>query len=327
MTARSRLAIGASALTLLLCACGGGGGGGGGIASAPPPVLPPTSSPTPTSNPPPLPTGSIGLQGAQQFQTYSARTDGWGSIEAEADAVRISYSAADGSYTVSLPSYQEGKLIPRSGNGSFNASGWIDLASTNSDLTVGSGSEVQNVTVTLDWPGTSKYSHTSFGSWSGSLPMGHNNGVVAYGIPTSAPDMPVTGSASYNGEIRGLTNGEPASPSGGIGPVLDVFGTVALSFDFGAGSLSGEMRPKIAPLWDAISLGVYTFRDTVYSTGSTSFSGAFNVPGSSANSSFTGSFTGPQGAELMANWMAPFRDPITGGWGTMSGVWVAKRGD
>src|SRR3546814_12267903 len=62
--------------------------------------------------------------------------------------------------------------------------------------------------ITLDWPGTSKYSYTSFGSWSGSLPMGHNNGVVAYGIPTSAPDMPVTGSASYNGEIRGLTNGE-----------------------------------------------------------------------------------------------------------------------
>lgn len=138
--------------------------------------------------------------------------------------------------------------------------------------------------------------------------------------------MPVTGSASYNGEIRGLTNGEPLV-GGGIGPVLEVFGTVALAFDFGVGALSGEMRPEIAPVWDTVSLGTYTFRDTIYATGSPSFSGAFIVPDSNGNSSFTGNFTGPQGVELMANWLAPFRDPTTGGWGQMSGVWVAKKGN
>lgn len=308
----------------LLSACGGSGGG---VASTPTPTPTPTATPTPTPTPtpPPIPSGAIGLQGAQPFKTYSARTDGWGSINAEADAVHIAYSAADGRYSVSLPGYQEGTLIPRSGNGSYNAGGWVNLTSTNSDLTVGSGLQTQYVTVTLDWPGSSAYSYTSFGSWSGSLPMGHNNGVFAYGTPTATANMPVSGTANYAGEIRGLTNGEPYSPGGGVGPVLDVFGTVALSFDFGAGTLSGEMRPEIAPVWDAVSLGTYSFRDTVYSTGGRSFSGAFIVPGSTAHSSFFGSFTGPNGVELMANWLAPFRHPTAESWGTMSGVWVAKQ--
>jgi hypothetical protein len=138
--------------------------------------------------------------------------------------------------------------------------------------------------------------------------------------------MPVTGSASYTGEIRGLTNGQPTLPGGGVGPVLDVFGSVSLAFDFGAGTLSGAMMPEIAPEWDPVSLGTYTFKDTIYSTGSQSFSGAFFVPGTEAQSSFTGSFTGPHAAELMANWTAPFLHPLSGGWGTMSGVWVAKQG-
>ena len=127
------------------------------------------------------------------------------------------------------------------------------------------------------------------------------------------------------GEIRGLTDGEPSSPDGAIGPVLEVFGTVSLAFDFGAGTLSGEMRPEIAPDWDAVSLGTYSFRDTVYSTGGKSFSGAFTVPGSTAHSFFLGNFTGPKGVELAANWLAPFRNPANGMWGTMSGVWVAKQ--
>ncbi|KUO54696.1 MAG: hypothetical protein APF82_08715 [Sphingomonadales bacterium BRH_c42] len=228
---------------------------------------------------------------------------------------------------MSLPDYQEGTLLPRgAGSGSFDSGGWVNLRSTISDVTVGSGSEKQLVTVTLDWPESSPYTYTSFGSWSGPLPMGHNNGVFAYGIPTAVSDIPVTGEANYTGEIRGLTNGEP-TVGGAIGPVLDVFGSVALSFDFAAGTLSGEMKPQIAPVWDVVPLGIYTFRDTVYAPGSLNFSGAFLVPGSSADSYFSGSFTGPQGAELMANWLAPFQDPTTGGWGTMSGVWVARKGD
>lgn len=74
-------------------------------------------------------------------------------------------------------------------------------------------------------------------------------------------------------------------------------------------------------------LGTYTFRDTVYSAGATTFSGAFDVPGTSGPSSFSGRFTGPAGAELMANWQAPFVHPGTADLGRMSGVWIAKKGN
>ena len=273
---------------------------------------------------PPIPPGAIGLQSNQPFATVAAWTSGWGDLYDEANKVEIAYSAADDRYTVSLPNYAEGQLIPRGGSGSFNSSGWVNLTSTNSVLSLGTGSETQNVRVTLDWPASSPYTYTNFGSWLGAAPMGENVGVFAYGIPTAASDMPVTGTASYNGEIRGITSGMTGG-GGPVGAILDVWGTVSLSFDFAAGTLSGNMKPEIAPVWDAVSLGTYTFRDTVYSPGSTTFSGAFNAPGSSAPSSFSGSFTGPQAAELMARWHAPFIFPGTGQASTMSGVWIAKR--
>jgi hypothetical protein len=238
--------------------------------------------------------------------------------------LKIAYSAADGRYAVTVPGSSEGTLVPKTGNGGWNGTSWINLESSNSDLVNGAGQP--QAAVVLDWPASSPYSYTSFGSWTGPSPMGEVRNVFAYGIPTAAADVPKVGNASYVGQIRGITNGEPP-PGGSVQPILDVFGTVSLSFDFGAGTLVGSMNPEIAPVWDAVSLGTYSFRDTVYSTGSTSFSGAFNVEGSSAPSSFLGSFTGPGGAELMANWLAPYRDPVSGIWGTMGGVWIANKGN
>lgn len=292
-------------LCLLSCACGGGGGNG--IASTPSPA--PTPTPTPAI--PPIPPGSIGLQSANPFATFSARLNSSGTPVAETDAVKIAYSAADGLYTVTLPGFQQGVLVPKSGYGSFNENGWINLQGTNSDLTLGAGPATQNVRVTLDWPASSEFSYTSFGHWFTSFTEVES--IFAYGIPTAGANMPLTGSASYNGQIRGRTSDH-----------YNVFGSVFLSFNFGAGQLSGNMKPEIAD-WDSIPLGTYTFRDTVYSTGNTTFSGAFIVPGSNAPSSFSGSFTGPQAAELMASWQAPFLYPGTTQGGTMSGVWVAKK--
>ncbi len=154
--------------------------------------------------------------------------------------------------------------------------------------------------------------------------MGHNDGVFAYGIPTVAAEIPRSGSANYNGEIRGLTGGE-TTITGTSTTASAVFGTVFLSFDFERGSLSGHMKPEYAPIWDAVSLGTYTFRDTTYAVGGTTFAGAFEVPGSALTSSFSGSFTGAGASELLARWQAPFRNPDTGASGMMSGVWIGKR--
>lgn len=302
----------------LISACGGGNGGG--VGSTPPPPPPPAPTPTPAPTPPPIPSGPLGLQSTEPFKTYSVRINGWSNIWSEEDAIEISYSASDGKYHVSGGTY-----VPLGGNGSYNANGWINLDSTYGYVSVNGSTQHESRQLILDWPGSSPYSYTGFGSEFESAPFGEHKRVFSYGIPTAANDVPITGVANYVGEIRGLTDGTPATPGGGTGPALNVFGSVALAFDFGAGTLSGEMKPEIAPEWDAVSLGTYTFRDTVYATGSPAFSGAFAVPGSSDASSFSGIFTGPQGTELMAKWQAPFLYPGTDSWGTMAGVWIAKK--
>jgi hypothetical protein len=234
-------------------------------------------------------------------------------MASQTDVVKIAYSAADNRYMITLPGYQEGQLVPKGGSGSANETGWINLISTYSEVTVGAGPQTQDARVILDWPGWSKFKYANFGNWERSCPELCPLGVFAYGIPTSAADVPTAGSASYNGEVRGLTD-----HGWGVG------GTVFLSFNFGAGTLSGHMQPLIAE-WDPVPLGTYTFRDTVYSAGSTKFSGAFQVADTTGASSFSGSFTGPGAAELMASWQAPFIDPSSKREGRMAGAWIAKK--
>ena len=323
---RQMATISTMALAFALGACSGGGssGGGGSVVSTPIPITSPAPAPTPTPTPtsPPLPAGAAGLVDGP-FTTFSVATTGWGDLDSGADAVKIAYSATDGRYTVTIPGYEKGELTPTSGNGSYNGGDWVNLQSISHSLALGTGPGNQNLTVTLDRSASTPFHYTSFGSWSGSLPMGEARGYFAYGRSTATGDVPKTGSATYSGLIRGLTDG--IAPNGNTGYNLDVFGQVKMSFDFAGGVLSGTMHPEIASIWDSVSLGTYTFRDTNYASGATAFSGAFEVPGSSAPSSFSGIFAGPAGAELMAQWRAPFKHPETGAWGTMSGAWIAKK--
>jgi hypothetical protein len=151
-------------------------------------------------------------------------------------------------------------------------------------------------------------------------------GQFAFGLPTSAADMPKTGSASYDAKVWGTGTGAGASPN--TGTYYDVSGTAKLSFNFGAGSLSGYMDTSLVGPTGTFTNPRYEFTQTVYSVGSTSFSGSFLVPGTTSSSSFSGQFNGPQAAELMASWRAPFADPTGPNgtlWGTMTGVWIGKK--
>ena len=303
---RSSMMAAVSALALALTACGGAGGG---VASTPPP--PPTPAPPPPPPPtpaiPPIPDQPIGLAVNGSFAVFSSHYEA-GQTTATKNGLQFAYSAATDEYTISIPGYQPGQLVPTGGSGSVGDDGtWLDLVSTANDVTNSDG----KLSVTLAWPAHLGFKYTSIGSW-GSVDGERGNFV--YGVPTLAGDMPVTGSADYSGIIQGLTSDQ-----------YDVFGGISLSFNFGAGTLTGAMTPEIAPIWDTVGLGTYTFRDTVYSTGSTSFSGAFDSPGSNAPSSFQGEFTGPSGSELMGSWQAPYLDPVSGSWGSMSGVFIGAK--
>lgn len=305
-------------LTLALCACGGDDTGG--VAYIPPPPPPPAPAPDPNPSPPPMPADAIGLTGGP-FSTYTVATDGTGNVTAGVNDFQISYSADDNVYTVSGPGLEQGHLIGTTiGSGSWMTGGttWSTISYTSSFVSRGDTEVPQeNGLVSLDWANApyseSDLRYTSFGSWAGADNRG---GSFVYGVPTAVGDVPVTGTADYSGDIRGMTSGDG-----------NFWGSIGLEFDFGSGTLSGSMSPVIsyADGWDSIGLGTYTFHDTVYSRGGTSFSGAFAVPGSDADSSFQGNFNGPGGVEVMGNFSAPYQSPNTQQWGTMTGVFGARQ--
>ena len=318
-----RLLITAAALAVAAC-----GGAGTQIASTPPP--PPTPTPTPTPPPGPIPPAHLGLVSDQPFAVLAVgtdyKTDATGNPTTIVSGpalqdVHFNYDSATNTYGVTLPGFNAGTLTIIAYNG---GSGEPATSST-SQLREGSFGFLVPAFVTLPVPGTSHspLTYTSLGYWNSETEKLSNgdalrsDGIFAYGIPTQSGDVPITGSATYSASIFGT-----------LGPYssAQVEGTASMSFDFAAGTLSGSMHPKVNDDWDGIFMdfGQYDFTQTVYSSGSTTFSGKFIVPGlPNADSSFDGRFNGPQAAEVMARFVAPY--VFEGSEGTISGVWTGKK--
>jgi len=143
-------------------------------------------------------------------------------------------------------------------------------------------------------------------------------GYVALGIGTPTQGVPSSGTATYDALVVG------SSGSGNFD--VGVGGSAALSFDFGSGALSGHFDPILySSDGTATTLGRYNFVKTVFSAGSTSFSGELSNSAVATNGSFAGLFTGPNAEELMSRWTAPYALPGSSTPGTMFGVWVGKR--
>jgi hypothetical protein len=230
--------------------------------------------------------------------------------------VQFRYDAATNSYQIALPNFEPGTLV----NTFYNGTGGEVADWSVSRVSAGSSTTVQPAYVTLPVPGSthSPDTYTSYGFWGSTDGLDPpQEGVFAYGIPTANGDMPITGNATYSADIHAIASSIPG---------FDINGTASLQFDFAAGTLSGFMHPELVDDFDGfyVDFGQYDFTQTVYSSGSTTFSGSFIVPGMpSAESSFTGNFTGPHGSELMANFVAPYS--IQGSQGTLGGIWVGRR--
>jgi len=147
-------------------------------------------------------------------------------------------------------------------------------------------------------------------------------GFLAFGTPTLASAVPVTGSASYQGQILGATDLSAAACDCSNFPI-QVEGTVALNFDFGAGTLGGSMSMALSSGWGAQPVGEYNFVQTVFSPGSTTYSGRFDTNLSGSNF-FLGRFTGPNAEETIGAWAVPFT--FQNGTHQAIGAWIAKRG-
>ena len=142
-------------------------------------------------------------------------------------------------------------------------------------------------------------------------------GTFAYGIPTAAGDIPLVGTASYQGEV-----------SGHLADAYNTFlgGSVNLNFDFAAGTLGGDIDLYTYDFYyDSFDIPRLTFSETLFAAGSQTFSGKFDQAGVSRGTSFQGQFTGPGAVELLSSFKGEVMEPGTDTWHPMGGVWIARK--
>lgn len=300
-----RLLVASAALALAACG-GGGGGGGSGFASTPPPPPAPPAPPPPPPPPPVSPAifpsittntdfAVLGLE-ASDFNTPASALARTG--------FSVRYDAASQGYFIDLPSTGEFRFESNSEDSAF----WHGFAATG----FYSGNFVDVFKPRSTNPEI-QLTYTSFGITSGyySTPFGF----FAFGIPTPSSGVPVTGTATYDAHVRGGT----------LNSFALISGDATLQFDFGAGTLGGHFDPTHELNGVVTSLGRYSFVNTVFGVGSTTFSGSLSHSTLNLLGAFDGRFTGPSAQELMARWTASYIPPGSQQSGEMFGVWVGKK--
>jgi transferrin binding protein len=150
------------------------------------------------------------------------------------------------------------------------------------------------------------------------------DGIFAFGSATPSGGVPTTGSATYHGVVSGSSDLTQHDYLAGGDVAVPVTGTVQLQFDFGAGTLDGSMSLKTDPYGPRVDLGTFAFKNTVYSAGSLTYSGAF-VTNANGHNEFLGRFTGPNAEETIGAWAVPFTYSVDGKSHQAVGAWVAKR--
>jgi hypothetical protein len=243
-----------------------------------------------------LKTNGVSQDFASKGATYLGGDRGSPKL-ADSDQLKLSYNAASNTYEIQLPgSNQSLGIAPIAGE----AGSWSTADST----TTVSAQSADYATLVF-WSSTNSF------------------GVTAIAIPTPASAIPTTGSADYAGTVAGNTT--EGIPFGDTQIPGRISGTIDLSFDFASGQLAGAMSPVLSGRgFPTFALPTLTFKDTLYSVGSTTFSGKFdtNVPGLN---SFSGLFAGPNANNVAGNFAFPYLSPRNGISQQASGAFVAGR--
>ena len=316
-----------------LTACGGGGGGAAHVASTPPPPAPPPPPPPPNSilikifavpTAGEYTTVGVSISGpGGNLDTYTSQTDRFGPISSDpADQAHIRYTTG-GFYEAKLAGAAWDRLVPYLGivNPHPDTNNYFQPASVpmNHGYVVTSNSR------------NNGYSYSELASWGSIAEL--RNGYAAFGVPTPAGGVPLSGSATFQGSVFGSTDIMVADNLyGGFVP-LSTDGYVTLNFDFAAGSLDGKMDLFLPDGMNPAPLGSFAFQQTVFSAGSTTYSGSF-VTSATGQNFFLGRFTGPNAEETIGSWAIPFNFnqgvydvPADGQTHQAFGAWIAKRGN
>ena len=291
----SKSKFGPIALATAFALAGCGGGGGVDVAPTPPP--PPAPPPPPPPPPPAILSAAttrpqIAAIGVSRSDPDPAPRFG------ASEQLQVRYVQASNSYEVQLPHSQSWAAVSHEGPA---GSPWL--------------SEIFKGDTAALLLGSEHHQYSELFMWTDNHGL---HGYEAIGMATPAEGVPITGSASYSGQILG------SSPEDHTDFGVTITGSINLSFDFGAGKLTGSISPILEQTLVAYPLESVSFRDTVYSKGSTAFSGKFdtNLPGLN---SFSGLFTGPNAQELIGNFALPYRSPLDGHTYQSDGAFVGAR--
>lgn len=316
MTTSTRLAAWAlAASSLALAACGGGTSSESLFIPPPPPPSPVPQEATPVTILPQAVAGNFAVAGAwTDIYTATATQDGrFESIESAAgDQPQIRYTSS-GNYEVKLPSEDYGVLV--------HSTAFPDPAPNDPLLSVTDCCGTRPLTIQYSDQG---FRYSAMAGWSRpqfDFDYTMDGGVFAFGEATAAGGVPVTGSGTYDGVVSGITDAKTFIPIDNAYVAIPAGGTVQLDFDFAKGTLGGHLDLAIAGDMNPISVGSYDFAQTIFSAGSTTYSGSFATDLTGQNF-FNGLFTGPHGEETIANWAVPFE--YDGGTHQALGAWMAK---
>jgi len=292
----------ATASTLALTGCGGEGAS---VNSTPVPVVAPTPTPTPT---PGAASDILASPATQEFAALS-------SVGSSSD-LRIRFDASTGHYDVLVDNAGWQGLRPSATYHSTPEHYFSYGPSNNQSFF--------QVSVVAKDAAPDNYQYSSLAVWGkGVGAYWDDASYTAFGVPTGSASMPVNGTATYQGFIQGNSDVLEMDYLIGAKVAATVHGSVALNFDFAAGTLGGSIHPTLSTFGGNIDLGSMSFVNTVYSTGSTTFSGNFQTQVSGTNS-FSGLFTGPNAEELIGRWAFPFVYSGDGATHSASGAWIAK---
>ena len=319
------LVVGISAA--LVSACGGGGSGTG-LSITPPPPPPPPPPPSPGSGTPsgaavaifPSPTageyGSLGVNanvGEWTFAGIPTATNKGAVLSPGSNALqqpKVRYTAA-GTYEVQLPGEAYTTLAHAK-----------SVTNPTSDNTILELSNLRPFNISGSRARGYQYSEMA-NWWRPDLDFAFTAdfGTVAFGSLTPAGNAPLSGTAIYKGYLAGMTDAkEPLD--GGKWLLLPAEGTIYLQFDFGKGTLIGNLALSIPGGMSPTKIGDFALVQTVLSNGNLSYSGKFqtNLPGANF---FNGRFTGPNAQETIGAWAMPFTHD--GANHQAMGAWVAKQ--
>lgn len=234
------------------------------------------------------------------------------------------YDAAAGTYGLTVPQVGSGTLYqtraPWSGGEGF---GTVYNATVAADLAAAEASTKKDALLVLRPGGATPFRDVAWVAWFDDQSAGSNlrtSSIGVFGLARRSPAsaLPASGSGQYVTRMI-------AYMGGNVGDYL--IGNGAINFDFAADTLSGTIDITLVCFMGCSNPpATYQLANAAITRGSLGFSGNMITSGAPSHGTFSGTFAGPNAAEVLISFEAPYFDPDRKRWVMTRGVFLGRLG-